>query len=149
MNDPSKFKYCYILRGLPGSGKTTVARQLVGDDGVILDLDKNVTKAVQGKESDDALKIKEKHFTEFCAEIDKGTKIIVVDNQNIVESEYLHLVKKAQQEHYFTSVVTLSPPQDLEKAAERSQHQLTKSEMNTLMSLYEPTSLDKLANKGE
>ena len=30
MQDPTKFKFCYILRGLPGSGKTTVAKQLAG-----------------------------------------------------------------------------------------------------------------------
>lgn len=44
MNDPNKFKFCYILRGLPGSGKSTVAKQLAGSSGVILDLDKNVQK---------------------------------------------------------------------------------------------------------
>lgn len=42
MNDPNKFKFCYILRGLPGCGKSTVAKQLAGTNGVILDLDKNV-----------------------------------------------------------------------------------------------------------
>ena len=37
----------------------------------------------------------------------------------------------------------------MEAAAERSKHNVSKTEMNTLMSLYEPTSLDKLVNKGE
>ena len=95
LHDESRFKFCYILRGLPGSGKTTVAKQLAGNSGTILDLDKNVHKDGKGQESDDAAKIREKHFDEFCAEIKKGTHIIVVDNMNIVESEYLHLVKKA------------------------------------------------------
>ena len=44
INDPNKFKYCYILRGLPGCGKSTVAKQLAGTAGVILNLDKNVNK---------------------------------------------------------------------------------------------------------
>lgn len=116
INDPNKFKYCYILRGLPGCGKSTVAKQLAGPHGVILDLDKNVNKKslVEGGKVDDAPQIREKHFAEFCSEIDKGTQIIVVDNMNIVEGEYMHLVKKAQQEHYFTSVVTLPAPDNLE-----------------------------------
>ena len=37
------FKFCYIIRGLPGSGKSTVAAQLAGDNGVILNLDANVS----------------------------------------------------------------------------------------------------------
>ena len=68
---------------------------------------------------------------------------------NIVEAEYLHLVKKAQQEHYFTSIVTLPAPDNIEVAAERSKHTVTTSEMKALISLYEPTSLGKLINKGD
>ena len=56
MNDPNKFKFCYILRGLPGCGKSTVANQLAGTNGVILNLDKNVNKhaLVAGGQVDDA-----------------------------------------------------------------------------------------------
>ena len=61
----------------------------------------------------------------------------------------MHLVHKAQQEHYFTSVVTLPVPEDLEGAAERSKHDVTKSEMSALKSLYEPTSLKSLIDKGD
>ena len=35
-----KFKYCFIMRGLPGSGKSTVARQIAGSEGVVHSLDK-------------------------------------------------------------------------------------------------------------
>ena len=37
-----KFKFCYIMRGLPGSGKSTVAAQLAGSTGVVLNLDGKV-----------------------------------------------------------------------------------------------------------
>jgi len=43
--------------------------------------------------------------------------VIVVDNKNIKESEFMHFVDFAQQEHYIASIVTLPAPQDLELAA--------------------------------
>jgi predicted ATPase len=36
-----KFKFCYVMRGAPGSGKTTVANELAGEGGVIFSLEKN------------------------------------------------------------------------------------------------------------
>ena len=46
-------------------------------------------------------------------------------------------------------MVTLPVPEDLEGAAERSTHNITKSEMTALKSLYEPTSLKSLIDKGD
>ena len=96
----SLFKFCYIIRGLPGTGKSTVAKQLAGTTGVVLNLDSHVVKSssegdANGKgahEADSLLEIHRKHYEEFCAEVSKGTPIIVVDNNNIKESEYLHFI---------------------------------------------------------
>ena len=41
------FKFCYIIRGLPGSGKSTVAAQLAGTTGVVLNLESNILKHSQ------------------------------------------------------------------------------------------------------
>jgi len=38
------FKFCYIMRGIPGSGKSTVAKQLAGENGVVLNLDQHVVR---------------------------------------------------------------------------------------------------------
>ena len=77
-----KFKFCYIMRGLPGSGKSTVAEQLAGTSGVILNLDTTVNRHSQmadagsgetAQEADSFVEIQEKHYAEFCAEVRKGT----------------------------------------------------------------------------
>ena len=85
---------------------------------------------------------------EFCAEVRKGTPIIVVDNSNIKESEYEHFIEFAQKEHYISAVVTLPAPHDLEIAAQRSTQDVTVNELTTMMSMYEPTSLALLSRKG-
>ena len=72
----------------------------------------------------------------------------MVDNSNIKESEYLHFIEFAQQEHYIASVVTLPAPHDLEIAAQRSTKDVTVNELNSMLSMYEPTSLAKLSKKG-
>ena len=37
----------------------------------------------------------EKSYKDFCDEIEKGTDIIVIDNTNLSEWEYIRFVKKA------------------------------------------------------
>ena len=153
-----KFKFCYIIRGLPGSGKSTVAQQLAGASGVVLNLDSKVHKhshvesSADGtavtQEADSLVDIQKKHYAEFCQEVQRGTPIIVVDNSNIKESEFLHFIEYAQQEHYIASIVTLPAPHDLEIAAQRSTQNITVSELSNMMSMYEPTSLAKLSRKG-
>ena len=64
--------------------------------------------------------IYDKHYHEFCDEIKKGTEIIVIDNTNLAEWEYVRFIKKAQKEHYFTAVVALPPPQDIQTIKERT-----------------------------
>lgn len=39
-----KFKFCYIMQGLPGSGKSTVAKKLAGDHGKIFALDRTIVE---------------------------------------------------------------------------------------------------------
>ena len=147
-----KFKFCYIIRGLPGSGKSTVAARLAGATGIVLDLDSLVVKHssadTSGEQQDSLVQIRDKHFAAFKAEVAKGTPVIVVDNNNIKEEEYIHFLLHAQQEHYIASIVTLPAPADLEIAAARSSKDVSVDELNGMLSMYEPTSLAKLSKKG-
>jgi broad-specificity NMP kinase len=95
---PKKFKFCYIMRGLPGSGKSTVAQQLAGPNGRIFTLDKTIVDYKHSllNEEMSVNDIYDKNFEEFCDEINKGTEIIVVDHTNLMEWEYSKFVNKAQ-----------------------------------------------------
>lgn len=96
-SNPKKFKFCYIMRGLPGSGKSTVAQELAKDGGRIFTLDKTIVENKKNLVADqnDLIDIYDNQFQEFCDEIAKGTDTIVIDHTNLSEWEYVRFVKKA------------------------------------------------------
>jgi shikimate kinase len=66
-----KFKFCYIMRGLPGSGKSTVAAQLAGPNGKIFTLDRTIVDFKNSLLNDEMSvnEIYDKNYAEFCEEI--------------------------------------------------------------------------------
>lgn len=59
-------KNLYIVRGLPGSGKSTFAKKLVTDDFLVCEADKYFIDKETGEYNFDFTKIKEAH--KFCQE---------------------------------------------------------------------------------
>ena len=145
-----KFKFCYIMQGLPGSGKSTVAQQLAGENGKIFHIDMTIVerkKKLMIDDINDLNEIYDQVFQDFCSEIGKGTEIIVVDNTNLSEWEYIRFVKKAQQEHYFVSIVALPPPDEIQTAVERSHFDVNDDEMTQMLAKWEPFSPQRLIDK--
>jgi len=60
-------KILYIVRGIPGSGKTTFAKKLVGDDLLVCEADKYFIDKETGEYKFDVTKIKDAH--KFCQDI--------------------------------------------------------------------------------
>ena len=57
-------KVLYIVRGIPGSGKSTFAKRLVGEDFLVCEADKYFIDKETGEYNFDFTKIKEAH--KFC-----------------------------------------------------------------------------------
>lgn len=57
-------KILYIVRGVPGSGKSTFAKRLVGDDFLVCEADKYFVDKETGEYNFDFTKIKDAH--KFC-----------------------------------------------------------------------------------
>ena len=60
-------KILYIVRGIPGSGKTTFAKKLVGDDFLVCEADKYFIDKETGEYKFDVSKIKDAH--KFCQDM--------------------------------------------------------------------------------
>jgi len=73
-------KILYIVRGIPGSGKSTFAERLVGADFLVCEADKYFIDKETGEYNFDSTKIKEAH--KFCQDtVESYMKDSLVNNQ--------------------------------------------------------------------
>lgn len=72
------------MRGLPGSGKSTMAHKLAGDDGVVFSTDEYFIE--NGEYHFDSTKLKEAHLwnqDRAREAMEQGKPLIIVDNCNV------------------------------------------------------------------
>ncbi len=73
-------KVLYIIRGIPGSGKSTFAKMLVGEDFLVCEADKYFIDKETGEYNFDFTKIKEAH--KFCQDtVESYMKDSLVNDQ--------------------------------------------------------------------
>ncbi len=112
----------YIMRGVSGSGKTTVAKQLVQNGGVIHSTDDYFL--VEGVFAFQPERLPEYHarnLEAFRSSLADAIPVVVCDNTNILKAHYQPYIDAAEQAGYLVAVVTMLHP-DPEAAAERNQH---------------------------
>jgi predicted kinase len=109
-------KVLYIVRGIPGSGKSTFAKRLVGEDFLVCEADKYFIDKKTGEYNFDVTKIKEAH--KFCQDTvetymkdslvnDQFYREIVVSNTFTQEWEMEYYIELAKKYEYtvFTIIV--------------------------------------------
>jgi NEDD4-binding protein 2 len=97
----STSKKLVIMRGLPGSGKTTLAKQIAGESGLIYSCDDFFTK--DGIYTFNPKKLTESHeWNQQRATIsmEKGEPLIIIDNTNTRKWEAKPYVKSAVDNGY-------------------------------------------------
>ena len=123
------------MRGIPGSGKSTVSSYLVGTEGHSHSTD-NYFMDEHGHYNFDFNLLNENHkknFEAFCESVKKGTPVVICDNTNMREDYYYHYAKFAQEHGYIVSVVeTLLP--NFDEAAKRNSHGVTSDIMERMWS---------------
>ena len=131
-------KFAFIVRGVPGSGKSTTARHLAGDSGVVHAVDDLHTDKNGHFWWDDSLvnELYQKNFEAFTRSCQKGIPVVVCDNINVTREEYQKYIDCAGQHGYITSTVVLSKPSAIE-AAQRNKHSVTIEQIQDMYDRWE------------
>lgn len=136
-------KFCFVLRGLPGTGKDEIAgflnRDLSEAPAVILSTDQFFIK--DGKYQFDKTKLKEAHeatWEAFKSAISSDSEVIIINNTNIKKFHYAHYVDYAQRHGYLTSVVII-PANDVSdrELATRNVHSVDQGTISKMRKEFE------------
>lgn len=131
-------KVAYIMRGIPGSGKSTVARRLAGPTGVAHSTDEYFM--TDGVYRFDATKLPEYHarnLAAFTRSLQAGLKVVVCDNTN-VQLWHMKPYITAATEHGYAVIVVEMPHPDPATAAERNLHGTPIATIQRMISMWEP-----------
>jgi tRNA uridine 5-carbamoylmethylation protein Kti12 len=139
----------FILRGIPGAGKSTVTEAIwnkFGKAGAVCSAD-HYWLDDSGKYCFDLAKVPQNHhycLREFCKLAFCGYLNIFLDNTNTTVSEFSHYVKIAEAYGYKTYIVTLNV--SVETSLKRNVHQVPEKTIRGMFErLNDPDNNLKLA----
>lgn len=129
----------YIIRGVPGSGKTTVAKAIVGTKGKIHSTD-NYFYDNAGVFRFDWRKYEEfhdKNFAGFCESLNQKIPVVVLDNTNIKVKDFGRYVAAVEKKNYAVRLVEM-PVSDPKEAAQRNTHGVPEKTIIKMLKNFEP-----------
>lgn len=130
-------KVVFIMRGVPGSGKSTIAKEIAHPDGVIHSTDSYFKE--NGEYKFDPSKLGENHeknFQSFQKSLREDKPIVVIDNTNIKRSHFEKYIDAAKEKGYLVHEVAVPPP-DPEEAAKRNLHDVSQDVIKRMIDEYE------------
>lgn len=141
-------KYAFIMRGIPGSGKSTVARLLCqafvnsgNPAGNFIVHSTDDLCMVDGEYQFDAALAGERHaqnllnFKKSCAD---GVSCVIVDNTNVKTKQYMPYLQAAVERGYRVVFVELPHPAPM-VAAQRNTHKVPLEVINQMVLDWEPS----------
>lgn len=152
-------KFAFIMRGVPGSGKSSTAEAIASagsvdsyiDDGVVLyvDLNGDVISAIHstdnyfmqnGKYVFNRYELGKNHsinFKKFKQSIEMEIPVVICDNTNTTRKEFMKYLEAARRSGYITSVITLPHP-PIGVAASRNSHGVSEEIIEKMLRRWEP-----------
>ena len=131
-------KMAFIMRGIPGSGKSTAAHFLVeGREGIVHAVDDLHTE--DGTFFwDEQLKDERyaKNLANFTLSCEAGIPVVVCDCMNLTKNDYQKYIDVAQECGYTVCTVVMQNP-PAEVAAARNEHDVTEDQIRTFLDRWE------------
>jgi predicted kinase len=131
-------KFAFIMRGVPGSGKSTTAKYLAGDGGIVHAVDSYHCDA-NGNFlwSDDLADERyQKNFEDFSESCKMNRPVVVCDCINIEKKDFQKYVDVARENGYITSTVVLDKPNSVE-AHKRNKHSVAGVQIEDMLKRWE------------
>lgn len=130
-------KIAYIMRGVPGSGKSTKAAALAGPTGVIHSTDAYFM--INGHYEYDPTRLREYHNrnkTAFEKSLRAGVEVVICDNTNVLVEHMTPYIELARRYGYVVCVVELPHP-DPAIAAQRNLHGASEEVIRRMLEKWE------------
>lgn len=135
----SKDKKLVIMRGLPGSGKSGKAKQLVGNGIIHSTDDFFVENGVYVFDYNNVSKFHYFNFLSSVRSMQRGISPIIIDNTNILAQHCLNYVESGRMYGYEIIVVEPDTPWafDIEELMKRNTHGVPRETMVEMLDQYE------------
>ena len=139
-----KIKKFHIIRALPGSGKSELARDLeTGNDAVIISLDKLRTQP-NGTYEYDALKVKDlviQMDRQIIEALQNEVPMIILDNTHHLKDIVLKYKSLALHYGYWVTIIEI-PHEDPKILAARNTHGITEQRIRKFITRWESVGYD-------
>lgn len=138
-------KMLIIIRGLPGSGKSDIAKKLVGN-GVIHSTDNYLIKNGRYVFDDENIaKYHNHNLMDSIRSMKKGISPIIIDNTNITAPSCINYVEQGKIHGYEIVIIEPDTPWafDVEELVKRNSHGVPKDTIIDMLQKYEKSDLFK------
>ena len=130
-------KFAFVMRGVPGSGKSTTAKRLAGHSGIIHAVDDyHKTRGEFLWDDDRKDEYYNLNFSAFVESLDAGVQTVVCDCINVTRDEYEKYVNAAQERGYTTATVTMASISPA-SAASRNKHSVNVDQITEMYEKWE------------
>ena len=129
--------FAFIMRGIPGSGKSTVAKKLAGETGAIHSNDSYYYE--NGEYRFDKARVPEvrlQNLKAFTESIQAGIPVVICDSCNLTSEQWGPYTKIASEAGYIVSFVTMPQP-DIEISVSRNIHSVPEESIRDMIERWE------------
>ena len=138
--------YCFIMRGTPGSGKSTVAKFLLQTIGTHMvkihctdDFFINCETGQYEFDKDQLYFNHKRNFENFCQSLKNNVSVVIVDNTNTTKKEFQKYVNEVKKyENYILAFIEM-PIADVGISMKRNKHNVPKEVIETMIQRWQPS----------